>query len=67
MIEGPTQLKGNDVVAPPALRPAMALLIAMIGAKDTSVLRDVYQIERGYEQLIERLQSVGVDIQRSEV
>ena len=67
MIEGPTQLKGNDVVAPPALRPAMALLIAMIGAKDTSVLRDVYQIERGYEQLIERLQSVGVDIQRSEI
>ncbi len=64
LIEGPSDLQGNEVMAPPALRPAMAILIAMIAAEGRSVLRNVYQIERGYEKIIERLQSVGVDIER---
>ncbi len=64
LIKGPTKLKANELVCPPAIRPGMAILIAMIAAKGRSVLRDVYPIERAYEKLIERLEKIGVDIKR---
>jgi UDP-N-acetylglucosamine 1-carboxyvinyltransferase len=64
LIKGPTKLLPNEVVCPPALRPGMAVLIAMLAAKGKSVLRNAYMIERGYERLIDRLQSVGADIER---
>lgn len=62
LIEGRTALKGNEILCPPALRPGMAILIAMIAAQGQSILRHPYQIERGYEELVPRLQAVGVDI-----
>ncbi len=64
IIEGPTKLFPAEIIAPNAIRPAMSLLIAMIAAKGTSMLRGVYPIERAYDNLIERLQSIGVDIVR---
>jgi len=64
LVQGPTHLKANEVVCPPAIRPGMALLIAMIAAKGTSTLRNVYPIERAYENLIERLHSLGVKIEK---
>ncbi len=64
MVTGKTRLKAGELMCPPALRPGMMVLIAMIAAKGTSVLRDAYMIERGYEHLVERLQHVGVDIVR---
>lgn len=65
-VEGPTQLQGNELMCPPALRPGMALLIGMIAAKGESTLRNVYMIERGYGNLVERLKQVGVQLERSE-
>ena len=65
-VDGLTVLKGNSLTAPAGIRPAMALLVGMIAAKGTSVLRDIYVIERGYENLAERLRRVGADIQRVE-
>lgn len=65
-IEGPTPLKPNELACVPALRPSMALLIGMIAAKGRSVLSDAYQIERGYDNLVERLSGVGVAITRVE-
>lgn len=62
IIEGPTQLTAAEIIAPNAIRPAMSILIAMIAAKGTSILRSIYPIERAYDNLIERLQSIGVDI-----
>ena len=53
-------------MCPPAIRPAVAVLIGMIAAKGRSVLRNAYMIERGYEDLAERLQKVGVKIERKE-
>jgi len=67
LIEGPTELKGNDIIAPPAIRPAMAILISMIAATGESILRDVYPIERAYDGLLGRLHSVGVNIKRVEL
>jgi UDP-N-acetylglucosamine 1-carboxyvinyltransferase len=62
-ITGPTKLLGADLMSPPALRPAAIMLVAMIGAKGASILRGVYSINRGYEDLVTRLQSIGVDIE----
>lgn len=62
-ITGPRTLKPNELVCPPALRPATILLIAMLGAKGHSVLRNIYSINRGYENLVERLTSIGADVQ----
>jgi UDP-N-acetylglucosamine 1-carboxyvinyltransferase len=61
-IEGPTQLKANQVVCPPALRPATIILIGMLAAKGTSILRNVYSINRGYEDLANRLNKLGAKI-----
>ena len=61
-VEGPTPLKGNELMCPPAIRPAVALLVAMIAASGKSVLRNSYTIERGYEDLAGRLAKVGVKI-----
>ncbi|MCA9362952.1 UDP-N-acetylglucosamine 1-carboxyvinyltransferase [Candidatus Kaiserbacteria bacterium] len=61
-INGPTTLRPTEIVAPPALRPATILLIAMLGAKGESVLRNIYSINRGYEKIVERLASLGASI-----
>jgi UDP-N-acetylglucosamine 1-carboxyvinyltransferase len=62
-VEGPTRWSGAEVVCPAALRPAVVVLLAMLAAKSTSVLRNVYVINRGYEQLAERLNLLGARIE----
>jgi UDP-N-acetylglucosamine 1-carboxyvinyltransferase len=61
-IQGPTAFSAADVVAPPALRPASLLLIGMLAARGISMLRNVYTINRGYEDLAERLNGLGAQI-----
>jgi UDP-N-acetylglucosamine 1-carboxyvinyltransferase len=61
-IQGGTPLKPAQVVCPPALRPSMIILISMLAAPGTSILRNVYMINRGYEEIAERLNSIGADI-----
>jgi UDP-N-acetylglucosamine 1-carboxyvinyltransferase len=63
MVEGPTHWSGAEIMCPPALRPAVVILIAMMAAKGTSVLRSVYVINRGYEDLAARLNSLGAQIE----
>jgi len=62
-ITGPTRWKPADVVAPPALRPSVVILLAMLAAPGVSILRDVYSINRGYEELAARLNSLGAEIE----
>jgi len=62
-VEGPTRWSGTEVICPPALRPAVVILLAMLAAKGTSVLRNVNVIHRGYEQLAERLNLLGAQIE----
>lgn len=64
LIEGPRKLKGIEMTSPPALRPGAIILVAMLAAKGKSVLKDVYHIERGYENLVERLQKIGAEIEK---
>lgn len=62
-IEGPTRLKAAEVICPPALRPATIILVAMLAAKGRSLLRNVYSINRGYEDIVHRLQALGASIE----
>lgn len=61
-INGPTRWRSADVVCPSGIRPAVMLLIGMLAAPGTSILRNVYTINRGYEDLAERLNSLGAQI-----
>lgn len=61
-VDGPTKFRAADLVCPPALRPASLLLIAMLAADGVSTLRNIYTIQRGYEDLAERLNSLGAHI-----
>lgn len=61
-IIGPTKFSKADVVCPPALRPASLLLIGMLAADGISTLRNIYTINRGYEDLAQRLNSLGANI-----
>ncbi len=61
-ISGPTKLKAAEVICPPALRPGAIILIGMLAAEGTSTLRNIYSINRGYEDLVARLNSIGAKI-----
>ncbi|HET7327189.1 MAG TPA: UDP-N-acetylglucosamine 1-carboxyvinyltransferase [Nocardioidaceae bacterium] len=63
MVEGPTRWRGAEMICPPALRPAVVILLAMLAAKGPSVLRSVYVINRGYQDLAERLNALGAQIE----
>ncbi len=62
-IEGPSRLRAAEVICPPALRPATIILVAMLTAKGRSLLRNVYSINRGYEDIVTRLQQLGATIE----
>jgi UDP-N-acetylglucosamine 1-carboxyvinyltransferase len=62
LIAGPSRLRGAQIVSPPALRPTAIILIAMLAAEGTSLLRNVYSIKRGYADIAERLNSIGAKI-----
>lgn len=61
-INGPTRWRAADLVTPSGLRPAVMILIGMLAAGGTSMLRNIYTINRGYEDLAERLNSLGAKI-----
>ncbi|HEY4502803.1 MAG TPA: UDP-N-acetylglucosamine 1-carboxyvinyltransferase [Candidatus Paceibacterota bacterium] len=63
-ITGITEFKSADLVCPPALRPATLLLVGMLAAKGHSTLRNIYNINRGYEDLPQKLSSLGAKIRR---
>ncbi|MGH3496444.1 MAG: helix-turn-helix domain-containing protein [Nocardioidaceae bacterium] len=63
LIEGPTRWRATELICPPALRPAVVILLAMLAAKGTSALRSVYVINRGYEDLAARLNALGAQIE----
>lgn len=61
-VSGPVELRGVELVCPPALRPATIILIAMLSANGESLLRNVYSINRGYEDLVSRLKHLGASV-----
>ncbi len=63
---GPAPLHGDRLVSPD-VRAGMAMVIAAMAAHGESRISNVYQIERGYEKLVERLQSLGGHIKKVNV
>ncbi|WP_068395829.1 helix-turn-helix domain-containing protein [Kribbia dieselivorans] len=63
LMTGPTKWRAAEVVCPPALRPGVVVLLAMLAAPGTSILRNVYVINRGYEDLANRLNALGATVE----
>lgn len=64
VVVGPSQLYGTDLRSPD-IRAGMALLAATLCAKGKSVISNVDQIDRGYEDLDTRLRALGAKIERA--
>lgn len=62
-IEGGQTLRPGEIICPPALRPATMILVTMLGIEGKSTLRNVYSIKRGYENIVERFNSIGANIE----
>jgi UDP-N-acetylglucosamine 1-carboxyvinyltransferase len=64
VVVGPSQLYGTDLRSPD-IRAGMALLGATLCAKGQSIMSNVEQIDRGYEDLDTRLRALGAKIERA--
>lgn len=62
-VEGGNKLIPGEIVCPPALRPSAMIMVAMLGIEGRSILRNVYSIRRGYENIVERLNAIGAQIE----
>ncbi len=65
-VQGPTEWKPAQVVCPPALRPSVVIMLAMLAGNGTSVLRNVYTINRGYENIVARFNSIGAKVKSTQ-
>ncbi|ASQ29591.1 UDP-N-acetylglucosamine 1-carboxyvinyltransferase [Borrelia miyamotoi] len=63
VVTGKTILKGSNVSSPD-VRAGMSLLIAALCAKGESCIQNIYQIERGYEDVVDKLSSLGARIKK---
>lgn len=63
VVQGPTHLHGDEVTSPD-IRAGMALLIAALCAEGESLIRNIGQIDRGYERIEEKLVSLGANVKR---
>ena len=64
IVQGPTQLFGEKLESPD-IRAGMALVLASLAAEGQSVIRNVGQIDRGYERIDEKLRTLGAHIERA--
>lgn len=63
IVQGPTTLFGEQMESPD-IRAGMALLLAALAAKGKSTIRNIGQIDRGYEQVDRKLRNLGAEIER---
>jgi len=63
IVQGPTQLYGEKLESPD-IRAGMALVLAALAAEGQSVIRNVGQIDRGYERIDEKMRTLGAHIER---
>lgn len=66
VIHGKTPLTGT-VIKSYDLRAGVALIIAALAASGTTIIEEIYQVDRGYERIEERLQKIGARIIRKQV
>ncbi|KKQ61341.1 MAG: UDP-N-acetylglucosamine 1-carboxyvinyltransferase [Parcubacteria group bacterium GW2011_GWE2_38_18] len=66
VVNGPTQLYGKKLTSPD-LRAGIAMIIAGLIAEGETEIDNIYQIDRGYENIDARLRVLGADIKRVEI
>ncbi len=64
VVHGPTVLHAVPSISSPDIRAGMALLLAALSARGTTVIRNIQQIDRGYERVEEKLRGLGAHIRR---
>jgi UDP-N-acetylglucosamine 1-carboxyvinyltransferase len=64
IVQGPTRLLPSNVESPD-IRAGLALVLAALAADGQSVIRNVAQIDRGYENIDQKLASLGARIRRA--
>lgn len=64
IVNGPTKLYGEKVESPD-IRAGMSLLLAALAAEGQTTIRNVEQIDRGYERVDEKLRALGAQIERA--
>jgi UDP-N-acetylglucosamine 1-carboxyvinyltransferase len=67
LVQGPTLLKGDQVITSPDIRAGMALLIAALAAQGTTIIRNIHQIDRGYVNVEGKLRALGAVIHRETI
>ena len=65
VVAGPSALRGQTLESPD-IRAGMAMLLAALAAEGASEIRNAGQIERGYEDIVERLRALGAKLERRE-
>jgi len=63
IVQGPTELSG-EYLESPDIRAGMALVLAALSAKGESIIRNISQIDRGYQKIDLKLRQIGADINR---
>jgi UDP-N-acetylglucosamine 1-carboxyvinyltransferase len=67
VVHGPTALRATPTISSPDIRAGMALLLAALCARGTTTIRNIGQIDRGYERVEEKLSQLGAIIRREQV
>jgi len=67
LTQGPAALRGGIALTSPDIRAGMALLLAALSAHGVTTIRNIGQIDRGYERVDERLRAVGAHITRETI
>jgi UDP-N-acetylglucosamine 1-carboxyvinyltransferase len=66
LVQGPNRLQAERLESPD-IRAGMSILLAALSAQGTSVVRNIGQIERGYERIDEKLKALGASIEREQL
>ncbi|MCC6798899.1 MAG: UDP-N-acetylglucosamine 1-carboxyvinyltransferase [Anaerolineae bacterium] len=64
VVHGPTVLRAVHAISSPDIRAGMALLLAALCARGTTTIRNIGQIDRGYERVEEKMRGLGANIRR---
>jgi len=67
LVQGPTALRGDLTITSPDIRAGMTLLLAALCAHGVTVIRNIGQIDRGYQRVEDKLRALGAHIERTPV
>ncbi|MCD4684766.1 MAG: UDP-N-acetylglucosamine 1-carboxyvinyltransferase [Anaerolineae bacterium] len=67
VVHGPTVLRAVPSISSPDIRAGMSLLLAALSARGTTTIRNIHQIDRGYERVEEKLRGLGAQLRREPI